>query len=69
MRNRDRQQRSAGSQGNDECQEGNQLCAPSMLKVLDFSADNEEGEKPLMRNRDRQQRSVISQSNLECQDG
>ena len=41
MRNRDRQQRSAGSQGNDECQEGNQLCAPTMLKVLDFSADND----------------------------
>ena len=41
MKNRERQQRSASSQGNLECQEGNPLCAPSMSKVLDFSADND----------------------------
>ena len=27
--------------GNHECEEGNPLCVPSMLKVFDFSADND----------------------------
>ena len=38
-KNRDRQHRSVSSQGNPECQDGNPLCVPSMLKVFDFSAD------------------------------
>merc|ERR1711974_258945 len=29
--------------GDHECQEGNPLCAPSLLKVFDFSADNDHG--------------------------
>ena len=29
------------SQGNQKCQEGDSLCEPTMLKVLDFSADND----------------------------
>ena len=40
LRNQDQQQRLVRSQGNIECQEGKPLCAPSMSKVLDFSADN-----------------------------
>ena len=36
----DRQDRSV--MGNLECQEGNPLCEPKMLKVFDFSADNDQ---------------------------
>ena len=42
LRNQDRQDRSIRSQGNHNCQEGNPLCQSTILKVLDFSADNDQ---------------------------